>query len=88
MANTKQAKKRARQAEDHRQRNVSQHSAMRTIVKKAVKLADSKDATAASTLPIVQASLDQAVTKGLIHKNKAARLKSRLVKRVVKATRV
>ncbi|OGT64428.1 MAG: 30S ribosomal protein S20 [Gammaproteobacteria bacterium RIFCSPHIGHO2_12_FULL_45_9] len=87
MANTKQAKKRARQSEIRRQRNVGQRSAMRTAVKKVMKLADSRDAAAVSTLSAAQTSLDQAVTKGLIHKNKAARLKSRLVKRVVKATR-
>ena len=79
MANSDQARKRARQAEDHRQRNASQRSAFRTAVKKVVKAIDGGDkaaATAAYTeaMPLIDAS----VTKGHVHKNKAARHKSRL----------
>ncbi len=79
MANSRQAAKRARQAEQHRQRNASARSMMRTYVKKVVKAIDSGDKEAASTaytaaMPII----DRMANKGLIHHNKAARHKSRL----------
>lgn len=79
MANSAQAKKRARQAEVHRQRNASQRSAMRTSIKalrKAIDAGDKEQAVAAfqSAVPV----LDRMARKGLIHKNAAARSKSRL----------
>ena len=79
MANTAQAKKRARQAEKSRIRNAGQRSNLRTFVKKiiaAVNAGDKEQAQAAynTAVPII----DSAVTKGLIHKNKASRSKSRL----------
>lgn len=79
MANTAQAKKRARQAEKSRVRNAGQRSNLRTFVKKvlaAVKAGDKAQAQAAFN--IAQPILDSAVNKGIIHKNKAARGKSRL----------
>lgn len=83
MANSPQARKRARQAEKHRQLNASQRSMMRTEVKKVVKAIEAGDKTAAETayrsaVPL----LDSMATKGLIHKNKAARHKSRLNARI------
>jgi len=79
LANTAQAKKRARQAEKHRQRNASARSMMRTYIKKVVKAIDSGDRSGAEeayrrAVPII----DRMARKGLIHKNKAARHKSRL----------
>jgi small subunit ribosomal protein S20 len=79
MANTAQAKKRARQAEKSRIRNAGQRSNLRTFIKKviaAVNTGDKEKAQAAfqTAMPVI----DSAVTKGLIHKNKAARNKSRL----------
>jgi small subunit ribosomal protein S20 len=79
LANSAQAKKRARQAEDHRLRNASQRSAMRTKVKalqKAIVAGDKEQATAAyqAAVPV----LDRMARKGIIHKNAAARSKSRL----------
>lgn len=79
MANTAQAKKRARQAEKNRIRNAGQRSNLRTFIKKviaAVNAGDKEKAQAAfkTAMPII----DSAVNKGLIHKNKAARGKSRL----------
>ena len=79
MANTAQAKKRARQAEDHRIRNAGQRSNLRTFIKKviaAVNAGDKEKAQQAfkTAMPVI----DSAVTKGIIHKNKAARHKSRL----------
>ncbi len=79
MANIKSAKKRAIQAEKARQHNASRRSMMRTYLKKvnaAIEAGDKEAATAAFTAatPI----LDRMASKGLIHKNKAARHKSRL----------
>ena len=79
MANTAQAKKRARQAEKSRIRNAGQRSNMRTFIKKvlaAIESGDKEQAQAAykTAVPVI----DTAVTKGLVHKNKAARNKSRL----------
>lgn len=79
MANTASAKKRARQAEVRRQRNVSLRSRVRTFVKKVTKAAESGDQQATATslreaVPVI----DSMVNKGMIHRNKAARHKSRL----------
>lgn len=79
MANSAQARKRARQADKRHSRNMAQRSEMRTYIKNVVKqiaTGDKASATAAYTaaLPVI----DSAVSKGLIHKNKAARHKSRL----------
>ena len=78
MANSKSAKKRAIQAETRRQRNVSHRSMMRTYMKKTVAAIESGDKAAASAaLATVTPILDSMATKGVIHKNKAARHKSR-----------
>ncbi len=79
MANSPQARKRARQAEKRRARNAGQRSNLRTFIKKviaAVEAGDKEQAQSAyqSVVPVI----DAAVVKGLIHKNKAARNKSRL----------
>lgn len=80
MANTKQAKKRVRQAEKHRQHNASMRSMLRTYIKKvaaSINAGDQKLALAAmqEATPII----DRMANKGIIHKNKAARHKSRLI---------
>ena len=83
MANIKSAKKRARQAEVRRGRNVSARSMLRTHVKKVVKALDANDAAAAeSAFAVAQPLLDRFSSRGLIHKNKAARHKSRLTARI------
>lgn len=79
MANSKQAKKRAIQAEKNRQHNASRRSMMRTLIKKVQTAIDSGDKEAATAafaaaVPV----MDRYATKGLIHQNKAARHKSRL----------
>lgn len=79
MANTAQAAKRARQNEKRRQHNMSLKSAMRTSVKKAIKLVADKQKTEAQTgFKEASISLDRLASKKVIHRNKAARLKSRL----------
>lgn len=83
MANTAQAKKRARQAEKSRIRNAGQRSNLRTFVKKVIAAVEAGDKEQAqSAFKTVVAVIDSAVTKGLIHKNKAARSKSRLNSKV------
>lgn len=79
MANSAQARKRAIQAEKHRQHNASRRSAMRTEVKKVINAIAAGDKGAAeaaykTAVPL----LDRAANNGLIHKNKAARHKQRL----------
>ncbi|MGD8842239.1 MAG: 30S ribosomal protein S20 [Gammaproteobacteria bacterium] len=83
MANSAQARKRARQADRSRQRNASQRSMLRTYIKnviKAIETGDSEAARAAylKAIPVI----DKSAGKGLIHKNKAARHKSRLGRHV------
>jgi len=83
VANTAQAKKRARQAEAHRARNTAQRSALRTAIKKVQKALEAKDKTAAqSAFREACATIDRSAGKGLIHKNNAARHKSHLNARV------
>lgn len=79
MANSAQAKKRARQAEKRRNHNASLRSVVRTNIKKILAAIDSGDAEQAraaynSAIPVI----DRMADKGIIHKNKAARHKSRL----------
>ena len=80
MANTAQAKKRARQAETHRLRNASLRSMLRTYIKRVVKAIGSGDkAKAESEYQTAVPVIDRMARKGLIHGNKAARHKSRLI---------
>ncbi len=83
MANSPQARKRASQAEVSRRHNASFRSMVRTYIKKVIATIDSGDYEAASAayktaVPVIDAMAD----KGIIHKNKAARHKSRLNKAV------
>ena len=79
MANSAQARKRARQNESRRRHNASQRSAFRTAIKKAVAAIEAGDYDAASNAcRMAVPAIDRAVTHRLITKNKAARHKSRL----------
>ncbi|HFE32309.1 MAG TPA: 30S ribosomal protein S20 [Gammaproteobacteria bacterium] len=83
MANSAQAKKRARQAETHRQRNTSARSAFRTAVKKVVYAIEAGNKEEAETLYKAAVPLiDRTAGKGLISANKGARHKSRLNSRI------
>jgi small subunit ribosomal protein S20 len=83
LANIKSAKKRARQAVKRNQQNVSQRSQMRTSVKKVLKEIEGGNKTnAEAALKSATSSLDSSASKGLIHKNKASRHKSRLTARI------
>jgi small subunit ribosomal protein S20 len=87
LANIKSAKKRARQSEKHRQHNASLRSMVRTYIKKVVTAVTAGDKkTAEESLKAAQPVIDRMASKGLIHKNKAARHKSRLVASIRKMT--
>ncbi len=79
MANSAQAKKRARQAEATRQRNASQKSELRTAVKKVRKaIAAGDKAAATKVMQESQAVMDRIADKKIVHKNMVSRTKSRL----------
>ena len=83
LANSPQAKKRARQAVKRRDHNTSLRSMFRTYIKKVTYAIDAGDKALAETsykeaIPVI----DNTCKKGLIHKNKAARHKSRLNQRI------
>lgn len=79
MANSAQAKKRARQSESNRQLNAGQRSAMRTDIKKLhAAIADGNKEQATAAYQAAVPALDKMARKGIIHKNAAARSKSRL----------
>ncbi len=83
MANTKSAEKAARQAEEHRARNIALRSRMRTVVRNVTAAITGGDKTAAQTnyqtaVPVI----DSLVNKRIIHRNKAARHKSHLAARI------
>jgi small subunit ribosomal protein S20 len=83
VANIKSAEKAARQAEKHRARNVALRSRMRTAVRKVSTAAAGGDKEAArlsyqQAVPVI----DSLVSKQIIHRNKAARHKSRLAARI------
>ena len=83
MANIKSAKKRAKQAVVRNMRNTGQRSMLRTAVKKVLKALDANDAAGAqAAFAVAQPILDRFSSRGLIHKNKAARHKSRLTARI------
>jgi small subunit ribosomal protein S20 len=83
MANTAQARKRARQSEATRARNASLKSALRTAVKKVRKVIASGDkAAAAKQLTESQSVIDRIAEKNIVHKNTASRTKSRLAQAI------
>ena len=83
MANSNQSRKRARQAESRRKHNAGRRSLLRTSIKKvlkAISAQEKEDATLAfqTAVPII----DKMAGKRIIHKNKAARIKSRLARKI------
>ena len=79
MANSAGSRKRARQAVTRNKHNSPIRAKVRTFVKKVTyAVADGDKKEAVSGFTAMQKNVDQAVSKGLIHKNQAARKKSRL----------
>ena len=87
MANIKSAKKRVLVAEANRQKNVAFKTSIKTAIKKVLELAQGKDKDALNkAISRVYQLCDKAVVKGILHKNTAARKKSRLTIAVNKLT--
>ncbi|MGL4588769.1 MAG: 30S ribosomal protein S20 [Mycoplasmatales bacterium] len=88
MANIKSAKKRIKTNEKARLRNKTQKSAMRTAIKKLETAVSGKDRNKELEITLyndVSKKVDKAVSKGIVHKNYAARQKSRLMKKINQA---
>ena len=85
MANIKSQIKRNRQNEKRRLRNKAVRSELKTRVKRAVEAAEAGAENAADAARIAMKRIDKAAAKGVIHKNEAARRKSRLAKRLASA---
>ncbi|MGH1330259.1 MAG: 30S ribosomal protein S20 [Paracoccaceae bacterium] len=83
MANSPQAKKRARQTERRTEVNKARRSRIRTFLRRVEEAIESGDSAAATTaLRAAQPELMRGVTKGIVHKNTASRKISRLSARV------
>ena len=83
MANTSSAKKRVRQSERNRERNIALKNRMRTSIKKVLKATDDGNQTeAVESYKIAKPLIDSLARKGIIHKNKAANQKKKLSKRI------
>ena len=80
MANIKSQKKRNLTNAKARERNKAVKSELKTRVKQALQGAETGSEDAAAALRLAQKRLDKAATKGVVHKNQAARRKSRLMK--------
>ncbi len=83
MANIKSQIKRNRQNEERRQRNKAVRSELRTRAKNAVAAVEAGESGEAE-LTLAIKRIDKAATKGVIHKNTAARKKGRLVKQLAR----
>ena len=83
MPHTQSAKKRSKQASKRRARNRAVISDVKSALKRVLKaVKDGKAEDAKAALVVAQAKLDKNATRGYIHKNAAARHKSRLTNRV------
>ena len=86
MANIKSQIKRNKQNEVRRLRNKAVRSELKTRIKSAVRAAEDGADTAGDALQLAVTRLDKAASSGTIHKNQAARRKSRLMRRINKLT--
>ncbi len=86
MANIKSQMKRNRQNEKARMRNKAVRSEMKTRVKQTLEAVEDSSADAVEAYRLAQKRIDEAVSKGVLHKKTAARKKARLAKRVNSAS--
>lgn len=86
MPNIKSAKKRVLVIKTKTLRNQMIKSALKTAIKKYLVAAENKDANMMDAYKLAIKKLDQAVAKGVIHKNTASRRKSQLAKKLSSAT--
>ncbi|MCJ7791437.1 MAG: 30S ribosomal protein S20 [Dehalococcoidia bacterium] len=84
MSTSKQSNKVARTAERKRLRNRLVRRSFKTCIVKARSSADAGEESASQKTMLAISGIDKAVSKGIIHRNKAARLKSRLMKKLNK----
>ena len=85
MPNLAQAKKALRKAKKAHARNETVREGVRKLKKAARVAVDAKDKKGGATaFHDLQVAVDKAAKRGIMHKNKAARLKSRLAKRIAK----
>jgi len=83
LANSPSSKKRVRQSEKHRQANATRRSMMRTYIKSVVTAIEAKDQAAAEkAFKIAEPEIDRATKRNLLHRNKAARIKGQLSKKI------
>jgi small subunit ribosomal protein S20 len=83
VANTKSAEKAARQAQKHRIRNIALRSRMRSALRKVLAaIATGNQESARTSYAEAVPAIDTLVTKKIVHRNKAARHKSRLAARI------
>ena len=85
MANTRSAQKHVRADERKRIRNLMVRSKVRTLLRKAERSITVRDANTLEVVRLACSELDKAASKGVIHKNNAARHKSRLMAKFNKA---
>ncbi len=86
MANTRSAQKHVRADEKKRVRNLMVRSKVKTLLKRAERSITIGEAETIEAVRLACAELDKAASKGVIHKNNAARRKSRLMAKLNKAT--
>lgn len=86
MPNIKSVVKDVKKSRQNRLRNVAAKSALKTYVKKANTLVAEKSADAAAAVRQAVSVIDKTAERGIIHRNAAARRKSRLMKRAYKAS--
>jgi len=86
MAKTKSAKKATRAAERKHVFNVRRQKAMKDIVKEISKLAELKDSKAVGLLPSAYKAIDKAAKRGVVKRNAASRMKSRISKLLKKSS--
>jgi small subunit ribosomal protein S20 len=87
LANTRSAEKRNRQAQKRRARNVQVRTGLKSAVKKARDAVAQGDAATPGAVHAAVRTLDRAASKGIIHKNAAARRIGRLAKAAAKAAK-
>ncbi len=85
MPNIKSAKKRVIVNATKASRNKAANSALKTAIKKANNAIEANDAAKADAVKVAVKKIDQAVAKGLLHKNNAAHKKSQLVNKLNKS---
>ena len=88
MPNTKSAKKMVRVSERRRLRNRPIRSSVKTFIRKAERAIAATEENAAEAVVTAIRALDKAVNKGVLHRNNVARRKSRLMKKLNRATAV